>query len=313
MGATNSCAYSINDKGKIAGVAQAADNTWHAVTWFHGSVTDLGWIAPADTRTTTFITRVLGKSSAGYYPATQINGSGNVAGSFSAASDAYRWHVVGYSSYPGGSLDAPYEESRAFSWRPGTSTLQALPPLAGYTFSEAWAVNDLGFVAGGSHNSYSYPSGPLGGPPCGGALRPSTSARSGGEYSTAVGINIRNDVIGQSSTHDPSERHAFSKSVSLLDFLRGRVPFLPFRPMQDLGTLGGDRSFPNDLNYSRQVVGFSSAPIVGAPADLAIEHAFLWEGGTMTDLTPDAGKSEATAINAGGQVAGYLYPLVTEQ
>jgi probable HAF family extracellular repeat protein len=348
LGGPNSCAYSINDKGEIAGVAQAADNTWHAAIWYYGSVTDLGWIAPADTRTTTFITRVLGKTSAAYYPATQINGSGNVAGSFSAASDAYRWHafywksgaykdlgafsmppshvsysyatalnclgrVVGYSSYPGGSLDAPYEESRAFSWRPGTSTLQALPPLAGYKFGKAWAVNDLGLVAGDSHNNYSYPSGPLARATVWWGTSPLNLGTLGGEYSMAVGINSRNDVIGQSSTHDPDERHAFIKSVSLLDFIRGRGPFLPFKPMQDLGTLGGDRSFPNDLNYSRQVVGFSSAPILGATAALFLDHAFLWQGGTMTDLTPTAAKSEATAINAGGQVVGYLYPIVTKQ
>ena len=43
-------------------------------------------------------------------------------------------------------------------------------------------------------------------------------------------------------------------------------------------------------------------------AALFVEHAFLWEGGVMTDLAPADGKSEATAINAAGQVVGYLYP-----
>ena len=339
LGGPNSCAYSINDRGRATGVAQDDGNEWHAVIWYRGSVTDLGVIAPASTTLSTFF-----PLSPGYFPRQVINQLGAVAGSFNPSPNIYGWHafywkggaftdlgtfgmpaphiaysyaaglnslgrVVGNSSYPGGTLDPPYEESRGFSWKPG-GTMNALVPLAGYEFSKTYAVNDLGLAVGGSYDSYSYPSGPLGRATAWWSTSILDLGTLGGDYSLALGINSRNDVIGISTTDEADERHAFLKSVPLTNFFRGLRRFLPFRPMQDLGTLGGDRSYPNDLNYSRQVVGFSSAPLTATPAPVFVDHAFLWEGGFMTDLTPEEGKSEAIAINASGQVVGYLYPHV---
>jgi probable HAF family extracellular repeat protein len=75
-----------------------------------------------------------------------------------------------------------------------------------------------------------------------------------------------------------------------------------------LGTLGGANSYAASINAAGQVVGRSDAAS-------GVTHAYVWTpGGTggvagnpqMKDLTPAGGASQATAINATGQVAGYL-------
>jgi probable HAF family extracellular repeat protein len=65
----------------------------------------------------------------------------------------------------------------------------------------------------------------------------------------------------------------------------------------DLGTLGGASSVVTDMNDRGEVVGASDTP--------TSRHAFVWQRGVMTDLTPSAPPgttSEARAINARGQV-----------
>ena len=369
LGGPNSCTYSINDRGKIAGVAQDEDDEWHAVVWYEGAATDLGVIGPNGLYTIHpeyFIPRLFGSSSMEYQKNYLINGFGSVAGTLNYVPDnLLAWygvllqerrdhrprnvrralvglerqlrHRVEQPGPRGGlfelpewqcPLDPPYGGFRAFSWMSGTPLLQ-LSPLKGYQFSEAWAVNDLGLAAGVSYSVLSSASSSLDhvadpssvystfvGSPGRATVWWASSILNlgtlGGDFSKAVGVNSRNDVIGMSTTKVAGETHAFLKSVSLLSLFGNLKGTFFIKPMQDLGTLGGLRSYPNDLNYSRQVVGFSSALIVGPTAGLSIEHAFLWEGGHMTDLTPKAGKSEATAINAGGQVVGYLYPHVLE-
>jgi probable HAF family extracellular repeat protein len=66
----------------------------------------------------------------------------------------------------------------------------------------------------------------------------------------------------------------------------------------DLGSLGGDFSFPTAVSNSGQVAG------VGTRTDFQ-EHAFLASHGTVTDLGTLGGLfSEGDAINSRGQVAG---------
>jgi probable HAF family extracellular repeat protein len=71
----------------------------------------------------------------------------------------------------------------------------------------------------------------------------------------------------------------------------------------DLGTLGGDWSFAQDINARGQVVGGSMA-VAGPYRPF---HAFLWEAGTgMQDLGTLGGDgSVAYGINAQGQIVGY--------
>jgi probable HAF family extracellular repeat protein len=71
----------------------------------------------------------------------------------------------------------------------------------------------------------------------------------------------------------------------------------------DLGTLGGT------LNYSSFAFGVNTAgQVVGRSYDntQSQSHAFLYNGGTMTDLGTLGGtSSSATGINSAGQVVGY--------
>ncbi|MCX5671716.1 MAG: PEP-CTERM sorting domain-containing protein [Planctomycetota bacterium] len=66
----------------------------------------------------------------------------------------------------------------------------------------------------------------------------------------------------------------------------------------DLGTLGGTQSDAYDVNNAGQVVGYLLIPG-------GIQHAFLWQDGTMRDLGTLGGEnSNAYAINDSGQVVG---------
>ncbi len=121
----------------------------------------------------------------------------------------------------------------------------------------------------------------------------------GGSGSQALGINNTGQVVGFSyiTGNNPFNGagigHAFIYSGGV---------------MTDLGTLGGTlTSSAYAINDAGQVVG--SAETTGNTA----VHAFLYSGGVMTDLGAlDLGSgsyndSVATAINTGGQAAGYSF------
>jgi probable HAF family extracellular repeat protein len=110
----------------------------------------------------------------------------------------------------------------------------------------------------------------------------------GGRISSAVGVNDRGQVVGNSYIDAGNvAQHAFSWTAT--------------DGMVDLGTLGGSISSAAAVNARGQVVGYSYID-----AGNVAQHAFSW---TATDGMLDLGTlggffSQATAVNARGHVVG---------
>src|SRR5437588_7551488 len=153
----------------------------------------------------------------------------------------------------------------------------------------------------------------------------------GGSWSAAVAINNRGEIAGLASdsaggTHavlwtngvprdlGPAYRPPYPySSVRLSE--TGQVTWSVNTPTGvravlwdheqtvDLGTLGGDATYPNAINNAGRVVG------TGRTGSGSYElHAFLWEKGVMRDLGTLVGCcSDPSDINERGQVTGTMY------
>nr|MBA3483647.1 hypothetical protein [Pirellulales bacterium] len=211
----------------------------------------------------------LGALGGTYSVGTGINNSGQVVGSAYTTEDA---------------------ALHAFLWTPTTpngvsGTMNDLGTLGG-THSSGYGVNASGQIAGQSqttgdaaYHAFLYDGD--------GALH--DLGTFGGTLSAGIGINAGGQVTGFSSTTGNAARHAFLYDGT----------------MHDLGTLGGTDSLGSAINAVGQVTGYSLTT-GGA------YHAFLYTSGSgMVDLNtlidPLLGweLSNATAVNDGGQIAGY--------
>lgn len=149
----------------------------------------------------------------------------------------------------------------------------------GGSYSQASAINDLGQVAGYSHNgtdyhAFLYANGGM-----------QDIGTLGGSYSIANGINNYGQMVGYAGTSGNLYSHAFSYSNG---------------NMQDIGTLGGTYSQAYGINDLGQIVG-------SAKDSNNNQHAFLYNSGSMKDLgTFNSGTwSVAFSINNVGQAVGY--------
>ncbi|MGH7740738.1 MAG: hypothetical protein ACRENS_01800 [Candidatus Eiseniibacteriota bacterium] len=137
--------------------------------------------------------------------------------------------------------------------------------------SEAWAVNDAGVVVGSEDNwPFRW----------NGTTIVNLDPTDGG---SALAVNAAGKVAG------------YANSVS------GTQAFMHDGTLHLLGTLGGSSSQATGMNASDVVVGWANT------AD-GHRHAFRWtQLGGMEDLGLPSGATDAvaTAINAGGTVAGY--------
>ncbi len=171
-----------------------------------------------------------------------------------------------------------------------------LPSLEADAESEAFGMNEKGEVVGHSQTaagSCIWPYQAVLWPASGSIMNLGTL---GGDYSIAHALNDSTQTVGASEINDTCcERHAFL-------WLPEPALGMP-SGLNDLGTLGGDRSLAYGINDAGYVVG-------EAERDDGENHAFLWVSGDMLDLNdlipPNSGwlLLRANDINNQGQIVG---------
>ena len=90
------------------------------------------------------------------------------------------------------------------------------------------------------------------------------------------------------------------QAVSHVEALEGRQLLSAAYTVTDLGAFltGSGESFATGLNNNGQVVGYSSNSTNGS------NHPFLYSNGSLVDINPAGGDSQAWSINDSGQIVG---------
>lgn len=283
LGGNASEAVAINDRGQVIGMADTTDDHWHPFLWQNGKMRDLGTLGTEGTWVYDINDRgqVIGDGHtrggdehAFLWEAGQMRDLGTLGGvEKSHASDINnRGQTVGEADTNKSDRYAdPY--AHAFLWQSGK--MQDLGPR-GSPESEAVAINDRGQVVGWSATKTrgTYP-----------FLWQEGVMRVMSARGEATAINDRGQIVGYSLVSG----HAFV-------WQGGKA--------LDLGTLGGNSSWPIAINERGQVTGDSRIGRDDADGQ-PIEHAFLWQKGKIRDLGTLGGvESKASAVNEQGHVVG---------
>jgi len=316
LGGADSAAFGLNNRGQVVGHADTPDeDEWgraikHAFLWEHGHIIELGTFADVSARRYRYQNSV----------AHDINDAGLIVGQANDDLDQ-RWPCcwqegqaarLGTLGGRNGTANAISESglivgesgtvleggwSHAFLYRSGK--MLDLGTVGG-TFSHAYGVNDAEEIAGLSATT--------GNGGCQGFLWERGRMRGLGTNpdfmpTMAKAVNTCGQVIGVAQPQERTGLPSVSRTGTAHAFL-----WSTDSGMTDLGTLpGGGTSRADGINESGQIVGASDTV---APRPW---HAFLWEGGQMTDLNdlipPDAGWEliSAHTINESGQIVGYGY------
>lgn len=110
-----------------------------------------------------------------------------------------------------------------------------------------------------------------------------------GGYIWKNGYVTQTDIMFTSAINDNGEIVGFD-SNGVLIWQNGNTT--------NLGALGGNSSYPNDINNDRQIVGYAEKSSGGYTA-------YMWDAGNLTDLGTFGGSAQASAINNNGQIVGY--------
>jgi len=184
--------------------------------------------------------------------------------------------------------------SRPILWANGTLTDVGTP--FGSNAADLNGINDIGTIIGNSSNlAFGTGSGAFW---VNGTWAGFYYPLPGDNSSSVKDINNLGDVVGYSmnTNQAPAVQHAVLWPNGA-----------PGNPI-DIGSLGGALTIANAVDDQGRIVGVADSPTG--------RHAFLWQNGVMTDLgtLPGGSTSEATGINASGQVVGYSFygtPTVT--
>lgn len=169
---------------------------------------------------------------------------------------------------------------QGFTWINGVFT--PIPNLGG-DIGEARGINNAGTAAGyattagGDVHPYLYT--------FAGTLSDVSAAIA--PYGITLGMNNSGVIIG--TGYQPGN----PDSVWAYDSVTNTTVWIP--------NMGGDFGWPNSINASGAIVGYQRTAN-GASAPYA---AFLYEGGTLTDLGGLGGSSFASQINNAGGIAGF--------
>ncbi len=290
-----SCAYGMNEAGQVVGNAGPPSGLLHAFVWEGGSgMIDLGALGGYDDS-----------------QAMDVNGVGRVVGW--GDGQVFLWDSEsgfteldlgpGYTS-PSAINDADQVVGRssphAFLWESGSGMID-LGTLGGHG-SRAHAINNVGQIVGGADLS-DQPYTPI---------HAFLITPEGGVWNRDDDGDGANDLmvdLGTLPTHDHSQAYDINEAGNAVGwsydsaFEHTRGFFYSNGIMEDLGTLGGERSHANALNDADQIVG--KAQTAGGEW-----RPCLWDGGAVHDLNdlipPGSGWDiiGAYAINSGGWIAG---------
>lgn len=297
LGGTITQAVAINDRGQVVGDSTTAAGAMHAFVWENRRLLDLG----------------------------NIGRKGHVVGINE------RGQVIGYGYF------GPYR--RAVSWQDGR--VRKLPLPLGMRHSAPVAINDRGWIVGlvsdGSRSAA--------------VLWRQGRVTVLSTFRAAADVNEAGEIVGHAEDPADVERIPLvwrDGRISKLEALRcpdcrsarayaisnaGRIvgvsqAFVEEESpdhavtwdvrdghVRDLGTLGGRNSYAIALNDLGQVIGVSEIGVVEIDGwdEYGIQHAFVSEKGTMSDLgaLPRNPYSFPMAINGDGVVVGVSseYPL----
>lgn len=324
LGGDHSSATAINGAGQIVGVARTAEGFDRAFLWQNGQMRDLGTLGGRISHAAAINEsgRIVGwaESADGRIRACQFGSaanmdlSGGYAGNSYAADINDGGRVVGWIEAPVTGEDQPRPIAVVFGSTPAFHVLSIWSGTA--IRGRATAINNENLIGGWTGDAVWF-WGPRDRATSWENLNHSALTRFGGIDSFVCGMNQTGQMVGESGLLYATKRAVVWSGTNHVS----------------LGSLALDASSAAAINQAGQIVGSAEAYRFGFITNrvffypgwetngpppppqvyqgyIPSRHAFLWQGGVMSDLNDliptnsDWELTEATAINDAGQIVG---------